>query len=486
MLVSVLIGLYTARILVARLGISDYGIYSIVGGFVGMMGFLGTVMASSTHRFIMLALAYNKHKYTSKLFSACFWVHVALAIITLILGQTLGSYYINNHLNVATNRLADVNIIFQFSLASVLCTIILIPYQALLTAYENFSFLAVVSVIISFTTLALVYSLSIYSGNGLLFYVGGLLIVNLLNLIIHIFYCVKKYPNVRLFLVNDLKLFKEILNFSFWIMFGAGAYMGQNQGSAMLLNSFFGTTLNAAFGIASQVNNQITQFSQNVNRAFIPQITKSVGQKDDKLTINLVCSSSKLTFFMMYLVSFPILLETDYILKLWLHSYPPYTAIFCQLMLIVALFESADAGIPAAIQATGKIKYFQILYSSISLSTLILAYVFFMKGLPPYYITIAYLFTTILIFILKFYMLRVIVRFDVRAMVNLVYRRIVMVVIPSLWILLLKNTMCMGFQRFIVISITAFLSTLIIIYFLGLTNSERQFILSVMKRKLSI
>lgn len=479
---SVSIGLYTARILMGKLGVNDYGIYSVVGGFVGMMGFLGTVMASSSHRFITISLTRNKRLYTSKIFSACFWVHLVLVLVTFTIGESFGVYYINNYLNVLPNRLGDVNIVYQISLLSVVCSIIIIPFQALLTAFENFSFLAFTGMGISIATLVLVIFLSHYNGDGLIFYSVGILIINFLNVVGHAFFCMIKYP-VKLIKVKDKGLFYQIFTFSGWIMLGAGAYVGQNQGSAVLLNSFFGTTVNAAFGISSQVNNQIVQFSQNVNRAFIPQITKSVGQNDLITMSKLVCSSSKLTFFMMYLVSFPILLETDFILKLWLHTYPPFTATFCQLMLLVALFESADAGIPAAIQATGKIKYFQLLYSLISISTLPIAYLLFRNHCPPYYITFSYLLTTILIFCLKFYMLKKVLNFDLIELVKSVYIKVLIVVIPTLWIFFLRNHFEQSLSRFIYISGIAVVSCMFLIFAFGLTSPERHFLLMNIKKR---
>lgn len=485
MFITIIIGLYSSRLVLRCLGDVDFGIYSVVGGIVLLMGFFNTVMITSSHRFITLEIGQGTPESVSRIFSVSLIVHILIAFFTFILAETVGLFYIYNYLNIPPDRIADAVFVFQFALLVTLFSIISIPYQALLTAYENFSYIAIVNILTSILTLGIALSLSLDHSNKLRFYSLMIFLVSSISSLLYISYCFKKYQFIKISLVRDKLLYKSVLSFSGWVMLGAGASMGRNQGSALIINLFFGPTMNTSFGLANQVNIQIDQFAQNVNRAAIPQITKSFGGGEMSRMTQLVCSSSKYTFFMMYIVALPLLLEMNYVLNLWLHNVPNYTSVFCKLLIINALIESMAAGIPAAIQASGKIKYFQIMSGVLSLLSLPVSCFFFKLGYPPYSIILIYIIASLLIIIATQVMLKKILDFDIKEFICNTYLRCFCVAIFTLPLFAIPIFLEENFWRFMFSCIISVLFVLfVIVWGGGMRTQERIYLKSICIEKL--
>lgn len=485
MFVIIIIGLYSSRLVLSALGSIDYGIYSVVGGIVLLMGFFNTVMVTSSHRFIALEIGQGDDNSINRVFSVSLVIHFIIALLTLFLAETCGLYYIYNYLNIPVDRISDAVFVFQFSLLVTLVSIISIPYQAYLTANENFSFIAIVNVFTSLMTLVIALILSFEYTEKLRIYVFLLFIVNLVNSFLYILYCHKKYKKLSVILVLENRLYKEMFRFSGWVMLGAGSSVGRNQGSALLINSFFGPSMNTSFGIANQINSQIEQFSQNVNRAVIPQITKSYGEGEFDRMVSLVCSSSKYTFFMMYVIAFPLLLEMDYVLKLWLGNVPAFTSIFCRLLLINLLIESMSAGIPTAVQASGKVKYFQITSSVLSLSSLPISYLLFKNNYGSYVIIGVYILSSLLILITTQILLKKILSFNTNYFFKKVYLRCVCVVISTLPLVLFAYVETSNIYLFSIKYLFLVFSVFCIIYIIGVNQKEKMYIKKYVYTKLN-
>ena len=299
-------------------------------------------------------------------------------------------------------------------------------------------------------------------------------IVMLVPSLLFFLYSKKKYAEiVKWSFQRDENKYKEMISFSGWIMIGAGASVGKVQGAALFINSFFGTILNASFGIANQVNGIVMMFAQNLGQAAIPQITKSFSSGNTGRTINLVSYISKYSFFLMLLPSLPLLLETDYLLTLWLGEVPKYTAIFCQLMIINALIDSLVSGIPAIIQATGKIKYFQLIFSTTSLLSLPIAYLLFKSGYPPFSILVTYLVTASINVVICQVILKRQINFNVRYFMKISYLRILYVLVFVSPLFVIRNLFQDGLNRFLLLSIFSVIWLLITVYYIGLGENEK-------------
>ncbi len=483
LLITSIIGLISTRLLLQALGISDYGLYSIVGGIVIMMGFLNTVMISTSYRYIAFEMGKKNNIGINQVFNISLIIHFSIAVLLILFAETIGKYYIFNYLNVPTDKLNDAMFVFRFSVWGTFFTILSIPYQGLVTAQEKFSIRASIEIFRSLLRLLAVFLILHFAGNRLRLYSVFMLIVMIFPPVLFYWYCKKKYaPLIQWNFQRKWDKYKELIGFSGWIMIGAGASVGKNQGSALIINSFFGTILNASFGIANQVNGLISMFSKNLSQAAIPQITKSFSVGKLERSTELAIYISKYSFFLMLLPAFPILLETDFILKIWLKDVPEYSSIFIKLMIVYALIETMNAGIPAIIQASGKIKWFQLISSSILLLSLPVAYFLFTLEFPPYYILVVYIFARILIMLINLILLKHIIHFNIEVLINKVYFKLFMVVSLLLPLFFVRNLFNMGFLRFIIISTTAVIICIFSVFFVGLEKSEQKIVASALMR----
>jgi O-antigen/teichoic acid export membrane protein len=478
-----IITLFTSRIVLQSLGASDYGLYSVVGGIVVLMGLLNTVMVATSYRFIAFEIGIGNSEGVNKVFNITLLIHIFLAFLLFLFAETLGSYYIHHYLNIARNKIEDAMFVFRFSALASVFSIISIPFRALITAHEKFLVLTFVEILLNCLKLGAVIVLIYYLGNRLRLYSILIAAILLIPTILFILFCFKEYPSsIRWNFQRDKKKYKEIMGFSGWILLGAGASIGKVQGAALIINSFFGTVLNASFGIANQVNSVILMFPQNLGQAAIPQITKSYGSGNSDRTIQLVSSVAKYSFFLMILPALPVLLETDFILKLWLRQVPEYTSVFCQLMIINALIDCLSSGFHAAVQATGKIKYFQIIFSTISLISLPVAVVFFKLGYPPSTIIVIYIITTLLNTFIQQIFLSNLIRFGVKEFLKKTYLKIIYVVVCVSPLFLIRNLFQDDFIRFSLLSFLSVAWTLLIVYLVGMEKKEKELLISGLKK----
>ncbi len=483
LIITSIVGLLVSRLLLQNLGVYDFGLYSVVGGIVTLMAFLNIVMVSTTYRFIAFEMGKGSDIGINKIFNISLVIHISIALLLIILAETLGRWYIFNKLNVDINRIDDAFFVFRMSILATLFNIFSIPYQGLVTAKENFLVRASIETIKSILTLILVCLLFIYDGDKLRLYSVFMACALAIYSSLFIFYCRRNYySQVRWVFQRDKTKYKEMLQFSGWIMFGAAASVGQVQGSALIINSFFSTVLNASFGIANQVNAFLKMFAGNLGQAVVPQITKNYSGGNHARTEQLVCYTSKYCFFLLLILGLPIFLETEYLLKLWLGVVPKYTVIFTKLMIIKALLDTLGDGVVSIVQATGKIKWFQIIMSSAMLLSLPIAYVFFKNGYEPYTILVIIICIGVLNAIMRLILLKKIVNFDIEKLLRISYLRILYVSLSILPLFYIHSFIESSFLRFSSFVFLSGLYILVSIYVVGIETKERE----IVKNKLSL
>ncbi|MCD4679056.1 MAG: hypothetical protein K8S00_01590, partial [Bacteroidales bacterium] len=440
LIITSIVSLISTRLVLQALGVSDFGLYSIVGGIVVMMGFLNTVMITTTYRYITFEMGKGNSTGVNQVFNICLVIHISLALLLILFAETVGRFYILNYLNVQYSKLDDAMFVFRFSVWGAFFSIICIPFQGLITAQEKFSTRASIKILRSLLRLGVVLIVISFLGNRLRLYSVLMMIVMIIPPSLYYLYCHKKYKHIiRWNFQNNWSKYKEMIVFSGWILLGAGAVVGKVQGTAIIINLFFGTILNASFSIANQVNHLILMFSKSLSQAAIPQITKSFSSGNSERTIQLAFYISKYSFFLMLFPAMLFILETEFILKLWLGEVPQYTSVFINLMIINALIEVTSSGIPAAVHATGRIKWFQIILSIISLLSLPAAYVLFMLGYPPYYILVTYIVSSIVMVIVQLFLLKRLLKFNVKEFLKKTFLRIFYVTISVSPVFFIQN-----------------------------------------------
>ncbi|KAA8482023.1 Na+-driven multidrug efflux pump [Arcticibacter tournemirensis] len=482
MIITMVVSLYTVRVILGALGTIDYGIYNVVGGIVVMFSFLSTTMAAASQRFFAYHLGRNDLIQMGKTFNVTLTIYIIVALVVLLLAETVGLWFLNNYMSIPYNRVIAANWIYQFAILSFIATILVVPYNASIIAHENMKVYAYVSIIEAVLKLLIVYVLFVLPFDKLKTYAVLMFITTSIVSCIYITFCIRKYSECRFQLVLDRKLFKDLLSYSGWNLFGALATISNSQGTNILLNVFFGPSVNASRAIAFQVSTAINQFVTNFLTAVNPQITKyyATGEKENML--NLVFRSSKLSYFLLFILSMPMLLETHFILALWLKVIPPYVVIFAILVIIAALIDSLSYPLMSAAQASGKIRLYQTVVGSTLLLNLPVSYVFLKYNFPPditMYIAIG---SSLLCLFLRLIMLRGMIDLRIDRFLKTVIVRVVLVTLIAYPVpLYLRMSLVEGFSRFLVVFLVGTLTSICAIYFLGLSVNERLYINDIIK-----
>ena len=429
--ITSVIGIFTSRIVLDALGASDYGLYNVVGGIVTLLNVVNTAMLSTTYRYIAFEVGKKKDGNTNKIFNVSLLIHAIFSIFILVVGLIVGTWYVNNYLNIPIEKISDAHFVLRVSLITSAISTLLVPYQGLLVAYEKFTVNAVIDVV-SCVLRLVVLLLFIYTPeNRLHLYSLIMMGYTVLVATMYVCYSVRKfYDTIKLHLYKDFVLIKDMMSFALWTLFGAVASIGKTQGSALLINFFYGTLVNAAYAVANQIESFILMFARSLNNAAIPQITKNFSGGNKERSILLTSYISKYTFLLMCFAAFPVLLEMDFLLDLWLKDVPVGANIFCNLMVLGGLIGCLGEGIPALVNATGNIKTYQIIFHTFNLLGLPIAYIFFKNGYDAYIILVIYCIVYLLGAILRLFLLKYLYKFDIRLLINKSYIRILLVSIP--------------------------------------------------------
>ncbi len=474
MVIVLLISLYTTRVVLNVLGVDDYGVYNVIAGFVAMFSFLNSSMAGATQRFYNYELGKNGISGAQKVYCASFYIHLLLGLVIIIVTEPIGIWYINNRMVLPEGTLSDALWIFHFSVATLFITITNTPYIAAILANERMDYFAVIESIKALCTLGAVLMLRYITDNRLFYYGLFILIVNITVFILYLSYAYKKFPEIRFGVKAPKELFKEMLSFSGWGIFGSISYMLRDQGVNLLLNAFFGIVVNAARGVANQVNGALQSFISNIVTPSRPQVIQSYAQDNTIRAWRLTFSVCKITCLLFFMLSLPICLEIDYILSVWLgNDVPQYTSIFVILLLATNVFGTYVFPISTIISATGKVKFFQILSSSSNFLTVPLAYLFIKVYGTPQAAYLA-LFITMITNVLAGLI-------SAKRYANLSYINFFKTVfLPCIYVIVISAPICYiptfiietGFFRLIVECCLSLLTVSIISYFAALNEYE--------------
>lgn len=484
MLLSMVVSLYTVRVVLRTLGVVDYGIFNVVGGVVEMFSFLSITMASATQRFFSFELGRNDLVKLKRTFSLTVIIYALIAFIVLIMAESVGLWFLNNKMVIPLNRIVAANWIYQFSILSFIFAMMTIPYEAIIIARENMSFYAYISIAEVLLKLIIVYLLVLFSVDKLKLY--GFLVFTITGIITYLYrlVCRRNYEESRFQYHWDKELFKTLINYSAWNLFGAITYVANNQGMNIILNIFFGPVVNAARAIAFRVSTSINSFSTNFYTAVNPQIVKSYasGKREDMIT--LVFKSSRISFYLLYIIALPILLELDVFLKIWLKNSTEYMVVFTRLAIVFSLINSLENPLTQTARATGDIKNYQVWVGSFTLLTLPISYILFKKGLPAettfYTLILVY---SIALFI-RLLVLRKLINLSIYSYVKEVLFTVIFVSVLGLAIpTFIKLLIGDGFFQFFTVEISAVLWGIIVITVVGLKKDERQSLFNLAKSR---
>lgn len=471
--------LYTSRIVLNILGVDDFGIYNVVGGIVILLSFLNSSMASATQKFLLFEIGKFDFVKLKQVFSMSLNIHILIAIVIFIIAETLGLWFLNYKLVIPQDRMVAANWVYQFSILSFMVTVIWVPYNALIIAHEKMKVYAIVSIIDVSLKLFSVFLLFWLGDDKLITYSIMLFIVSFLVFLVYKIYCKKKFKESSYIFFWDKTLFEIMLKFAGWNLFGNLAGITMVQGVNILLNLFFGPAINTARGIAFQLNGAVNSFVSNFQTALNPQIHKSFANSDLKYMHSLIYGGSKYSFFLLYLFVLPILFKMEYVLELWLNIVPPYSVIFCQLLLIISLIDSISGTLMTSVQATGKIKFYQVIVSGIVLFNMPLSYLFLKLGYSPESTLCITLLLSLLSFVARLIIVSELINLNIHIYVKKVIFKIIVVFVPTFLISYLINQFSSNdFSGLLILTICHVIVVLGIVYLIGVNKVERDIIIS--------
>ena len=426
-----LVGIIASRYVLDALGASDYGLYNVVGGIVTLLNVFNTAMLSTTYRYLAFEIGKKEKGEPNKIFSTSFFIHCGFALLILIFGIIIGDWYIDNYLNVDAVKIDDAHFVFHISILTTVVSTLLVPYQGLLVAYEKFSINAIIDIVSNIIRFVAIITFIYSDADRIRIYSLIMFGFTFLSSVLYLLYCLKNYLNiVKIQIIKESKLYKEMVSYAFWTLFGAVAIIGKDQGSKILINFFFGTIVNAAYAVANQVESFILLFARSLSNAAIPQITKNYSGGNEGRSIKLTSYISKYTFLLMSIVAFPVILEMNFLLGLWLKEVPEGTSVFCRLIVLNGLLGCLGEGIPALVNATGNIKTYQIIFQGCNFLGLPIAFMFFYLGYSQYSILVVYCIVTVICAIVRLFLLKWIFKFDIRLFITTSYIKIFVVSIP--------------------------------------------------------
>ena len=477
MLFIMAVQLYTSRAVLNTMGIVDYGLYNVVGGIVTMFAFLNGAMVSSTQRYITFELGKGNSQRLNEVFTTCVQIHLIISLIIILLSETIGLWFLYEKMNIPEERFTAAIWVYQLSILTMCVQVMSVPYNSDIIAHERMEVFALISVIEVVLKLAVVYLLVIGNFDKLILYAILIAAIQLLIRFFYTKYCNKNFSESRLIRVFDKHLIKEMGKFMGWNIWGNLASTLFGTGINLLLNIFFGPVVNAARAIAVQVETAIANFSTNFLMAVNPQITKLYAQNNLQEMHKLLFRASKFTFILMLVLSLPIMIETDMILKLWLKIVPEYTAIFLRLLLCIIIIDSVSRPLMTAATATGDVKLYQSLIGGILLSIVPLAYVNLKLGGSPTSVYIVHLVVCIVAFYIRLWVVKPMIQLSLRQYFNNVILRCMVILIISLPICLLaKYVLSKSILSSILVCLCSVLIIIVTSYLLGMSSGERSFI----------
>lgn len=491
MLFLMVVSLYTSRVVLNALGVEDFGIYNVVGGVVAMFSLLSGSLSTAISRFITFELGKGQQENLHKIFSSAITIQLILAFIIALIAECIGIWFLNNQMTIPISRLTAANWVFQISLITFIINLISVPYNACIIAHEKMSAFAYISILEAIGKLTIAYFIDISPIDKLIFYSILMCGVALLVRFTYGYYCKKHFQECIYHFIWDKQLLKQMFGFAGWSFIGTASVALREHGGNILINIFNGPEVNAARGIAFQVNNAVLGFATNFMTALNPQITKSYATNNHDYTVTLIFQGARLSFYMLLIISLPILLNTQFLLENWLKTVPNHSVLFVQLVLILAISEFLSYPLSTAIQATGRIRNFQLIVGGLQLLNFPVSYILLYIGYYPEIIVVVAIIFSQLCLGARIIILRRSISFQIKDFLKNVYLNVITVSIISLIFPTILSYFCSkslpSLLYFVLSVLLCIITTLFTIYYIGCNSKERKFIIEKIRtKKLSI
>lgn len=480
------VSLYTSRVVFQTLGVEDFGLYGVVGGIVTMFSFLNGSLGGATSRFITFELGKKDYIQLKKIFSVAFFTHLFIALLIVLLAETVGLWFFYEKMTIPADRFTAAMWVYQISILSCVFSMTQVPYNADIIAHENMKVYAYVGIIEVMLRLGVVYLLSISPIDKLIFYAILLFLIQVGIMMFYRGYCLKHYEESHLTICKEKQLYKNMFSYAGSDLIGNISVLAQGQGLNLLLNVFFGPAVNAARAIAYQIQGAITQFSSNFMTAVKPQIIKSYAKGDEKAMWDLVNMSSCFSFYLMLLISLPIMLEIDYILHLWLGDYPDHAPSFAVLVIILCLLQTLKTPRTSVLHATGKLLLANVVVGGLLCAAFPLAHLFLKIGMAPESVFWSAIFTMLLSEFVSVFILRRYIVYNIGEYLLKVHARCALVAGVSLIVplLLYDRFMESGLIRLFISLLLTTTSVLVTALFLGMDKDMRTKLYKLIKSKI--
>ena len=466
MMLLMLISLYTSRVVLASLGVDDYGIYNVVGSFVGMFSMISGSLNTAINRFLTFEIGKGDVLRLKRVFSTSITVQLILSFIIVLLAESVGLWYVNKVMVVPTERLPAANWCYQFSILTFVVSLLSVPYNSAIIAHERMSVFASVSIFEAVGKLLIAVAISYNPIDKLVYYGLLLALFSIVVRFVYIIYCKSHFEETNFRFTYDKEMLKTIFGFAGWNFIGAGSRVLRDTGGNLLLNFYFGPAVNAARGVSNSVTNAIAQFSDNFMIALNPQITKSYANGDKGYMFNLFISA-------------PVILNCQFVMDLWLKDVPDHAALFCQLGIIYTMFEMISYPLVTAMLATGDIKYYQIVVGGLQCFNIPIAWVLLHLGFPPETVVLVSIVVAHCCLAARLYMLKGMIGLDSKAFFITVYLKVLSVAFLGYILpIIVKFFLGSDWVSFVVSSLVSFICMGLAIFYVGCNKEERGFVLS--------
>lgn len=488
MFVTMAVTLYTSRVILDVLGVEDFGIYNIIGGIVVLLSIVSNSMTTATQRFITYELGTGDEEQVARTFSMSMIAHFIICGVILLLGETVGLWYVLTQLNIPEGRDSAAVCVYQISMLTILINLIRSPYNASVIAHERMSFYAYMSILDVVLKLLAVFVLVFSPIDKLILYGFLIMTSNVIVLLVYRRYCIKSFNTCRFHFIIDRSYFKKLFGYLGWNLVGAGASLGTQQAGNLIINKYLGVAVNAAFGVSMQVNGAINQFVSNFQTAFTPQLVKLFSQNRMDDFWKLSKTSALLSYYLLFIIAFPIFVNIDYVLGLWLVKVPEYAGTFCQLLILYSLIDAVQAPLWIGINATGNIKIYEIWLSLILILNIPFSILVLSLGWAPYWVLIIRVLLNFVTAIVRCVHVKWQFNFPVmQYLVQVIFRVLaVTLAVTIVWYFTSFTYTVNTFLSFCLMYGISLISTAVIIYYLGIGKAERDALLSVVKSKLHL
>lgn len=474
------VSLYSVRVVLNVLGAEDYGVYNVVAGVVTMFGFVSSTMATASQRFFSFELGRNDFEKLQRTFRVTVTIYFVFILFVLVLAETVGLWFVRNKLVISPERLLAARFVYQTSIISFVITLITAPYMASIIAHENMNVYAYISIVEAVLKLVIVFLLQIIKYDKLIIYGILLLSVNFINTALYRFYCKKHYKECYIKPLWDKNLFLEIFGYTGWSIFGAFTTVARTQAITVLINQYFNPIIVAARTISGNVTYTVKTFSNNFNTSLYAPIVKEYAAGEKESSFKLVYDGCKITFYLMWIFTLPLLLRMEYVLTLWLKNLPEFVVVFTQLSLIEVLINSISLPIMTLARANGKVKLYELVLGILQLLIFITSWIsvglFHCDAIVVFYISI--IFITIML-VARLFIVKILVKFPLRSFLFRVFVPIILVsIISSVPSYLLNNVLTQNFLSLCVIVIVSLSLSTVSMFYVGLGKDMRKKVLA--------